>query len=260
MALLDPRSLSGVVSLVAGNQSVGTGFLYGRSITVPPDHHIAFIVTNSHVVDSDVTHIRFNRIGGGTGLVTVQEATRPGVGWHRHQTADIAVLPLPQEGPLSRSSGADHLQFADVHAPTTEEWQQVAEGSGVFVLGFPLGLVGKQRNYPIVRHGVIARIQDWLRRDARSFLIDSTAFPGNSGSPVLLQPETVGLVGTESIRRPLLLGIVSKYMTYNDVAVSRQTGHHRVTFEENSGLAEVVPIDMAKECCDAAVSALAHQP
>ena len=256
MALLTPASLSGVVSLAAGHQSVGTGFLYARSIAAAPDRSIVFIVTNRHVVDGAVTHIRVNRIGGGTNFVTVQDATRPGTEWFRHQTADVAVLPLPPESPLSGRSGADHLHFADSHAPTTEEWPRVAEGNGVFVLGFPLGLVGEHRNDPIVRHGVIARIQDWLRRDTHSFLIDSTAFPGNSGGPVLLQPEAVGLEGTESIRRSLLLGIVSRYIPYEDVAFSRQTGQPRVVFQENSGLAEVVPIDMAKECCDAAVATL----
>ena len=61
----------------------------------------------------------------------------------------------------------------------------------------------------------------------------------------------------ESIRRSLLLGIVSSYIPYADVAVSRQTGRPRITFEENSGLAKVVPIDMAKECCDAVIVAMA---
>ena len=256
MALLNPGSLSGVVSLVAGERSVGTAFLYDRSLTDRPNQQITFMVTNNHVVEAGATHVRFNRIDGGTGLVTAQEATRAGVDWFRHGTADVAVLPLPPESPLATTGGADHLHFADNLTPTTEEWQRVTEGYGVFVLGFPMGLVGAQRTYPIVRHGVIARIQDWRRGDARSFLIDSTAFPGNSGGPVLLQPEAMGLEGTESIRRSLLLGIVSSYIPYADVAVSTQTGRPRVTFEENSGLAEVVPIDMAKECCDTAIAAI----
>ena len=256
MTLLQPRSLSGIVSLEARNRSVGTGFLYARFFAKLPNRPFLFIATNSHVVDAVVSHIRFNRTDGGTGLVPVNEVTRPGVEWSRHETADVAVLPLPRDSPLSRSSGADHMYFPDNHGPTTEQWQHVKEGSGVFVLGFPLGLTGERRNYPIVRHGIIARIQDWQRRDAPSFLIDSTAFPGNSGGPVILQPEAVGLTGAEGIKEPLLLGIVSKYLTYQDVAVSRQTGQPRVVFEENSGLAEVVPIDMAKECCDAALSAL----
>ncbi len=258
MALLNPGSLSGVVSLVAGDRSVGTAFLYERSLADPPDRHITFMVTNNHVVEAGATHVRFNRIDGGTGLVAVQDTTRAGLEWFRHPTSDVAVLPLPTESPLARSGGADHLHFADNLTPSTEEWQRATEGYGVFVLGFPMGLVGEQRTYPIVRHGVIARIQDWLRGDARSFLIDSTAFPGNSGGPVLLQPEAMGLEGTESIRRSLLLGIVSSYISYTDVAVSKQTGRPRVTFEENSGLAEVVPIDMAKECCDTAIAAVTH--
>ena len=256
MALLNPGSLSGVVSLVAGDRSMGTAFLYDRSLADPADQHITFMVTNKHVVEAGATHVCFNRIDGGTGLVTVQDATRAGVEWFRHPTSDVAVLPLPLESPLARSGEADHMHFTDNLTPSAEEWQRATEGYGVFVLGFPMGLVGEQRTYPIVRHGVIARIQDWLRGDARAFLIDSTAFPGNSGGPVLLQPEAMGLGGTESIRRSLLLGIVSNYIPYTDVAVSRQTGRPRVTFEENSGLAEVVPVDMAKECCDTAIAAV----
>ena len=75
---------------------------------------------------------------------------------------------------------------------TFAEGVQLAEGDGAFIIAFPLGLVGKQQNYPIVRFGVVSRIQDWLRGDKTTFLIDVPAFPGNSGSPVIVKPETIG--------------------------------------------------------------------
>ena len=38
-----------------------------------------------------------------------------------------------------------------------------------------------------------------------------------------------------------------------EVAVSEQTGRPKMIFEENSGLAEVVPIDMIRETMEVAI-------
>jgi hypothetical protein len=63
---------------------------------------------------------------------------------------------------------------------------EVAAGDGVFVLGFPTGLAGVQRNYVIVRQGCIARISEMLDGAAPGFLIDAPVYPGNSGGPVVM--------------------------------------------------------------------------
>ena len=42
-----------------------------------------------------------------------------------------------------------------------------------------------------------------------------------------------------------LIGVVSGYVPYEDVAISAQTNRPRVIFEENSGMAVVIPIDRA---------------
>jgi hypothetical protein len=45
----------------------------------------------------------------------------------------------------------------------------------------------------------------------------------------------------------VLIGVVRGFIPYTDVAVSQQTLRPRVTFEENSGLAEVIPVDQVNE-------------
>ena len=84
------------------------------------------------------------------------------------------------------------------------------------VMGFlfwdPLGLAGKERNYVIVRQGIIARVQHWLKGHARTFMIDASIFPGNSGGPVFLKPEIVSIEGTKSNNRCVLIGMVSSYL------------------------------------------------
>ena len=47
----------------------------------------------------------------------------------------------------------------------------IAEGDGIFLLGFPMGLVGESRNVVVVRQGSIARIRDCLELKSKDFLI-----------------------------------------------------------------------------------------
>ena len=123
-------------------------------------------------------------------------------------------------------------------------------------MGFPLGEAGDERNYVIVRQGIIARVKHWLKGNARTFLIDASIFPGNSGGPVLLKPESTSIQGTKSNDRCVLIGMVSSYLPYREVAVSTQTGHTRMIFEENSGLGVVVPHDVIQETIKIAVEKL----
>ena len=59
---------------------------------------------------------------------------------------------------------------------------------------------------------------------------------------MVTKPEIVAIQGTKSVAASLLVGVVASYIPYRDVAVSQQTGRARVVFEDNSGLASVVPI------------------
>ena len=124
---------------------------------------------------------------------------------------------------------------------------EISEGDSGYALGFPMGLVGEERNYVIVRHATIARIRDYLVGTSKEILIDCAIFPGNSGGPVVSRAETMVLEGTEPQNASYLIGLVSSSITYIDSAISTQTGRKRITFEENSGLASVVPIQYVKE-------------
>ena len=107
-----------------------------------------------------------------------------------------------------------------------------------------MGIAGTDQNDVIVRHGIVARIQDWYDGRSKDFLIDSSIYPGNSGGPVILKPV---IWGTPRFTNPKVLGLVSAYLPYQDVARSEQTGLIRLISEENSGLAKVVPMDAVIE-------------
>ena len=110
-----------------------------------------------------------------------------------------------------------------------------------------MGIAGVNRNYAIVRSGIIARLDDEVINNNFEFLIDASVFPGSSGSPVVLKPSTVSITGTKPVNRAYLLGVAKTYIPYREVAISSQTGEPRVIFVENSGLAGVVPMDFVKE-------------
>jgi len=105
----------------------------------------------------------------------------------------------------------------------------------------------------IARQGIIARIGDLLEGFSNGFLLDTFIFPGNSGGPVILKPDLASITGTKNKPNALLLGLVSSFRTYQEGAVSQQTGETRVLLEENAGLANVIPVDQIKAAIAEAV-------
>jgi hypothetical protein len=79
-------------------------------------------------------------------------------------------------------------------------------------------------------------------------------YPGNSGGPVINKPDIVSMPNTASVKKSCLLGIVSSYIIYQDVAISQQTGQPRISFQENSGLANIVPAHILKEWISSIIS------
>ena len=272
MALLPPFYLNTVVALGSPSQDGkiqynATGFAYGypaeKTSEEEKQTYRVFLVTNRHVLQNSLDSgidikVRFNKAIGAAANVYTLRLTNPdgSTSWAVHPDSDIDVAVVNLNTDRLKSDGIEFSFFAaDDHTFTHDQARekQVSEGDGVFVLGFPLGEAGDERNYAIVRQGIIARVQDWLVGNARTFLIDSSIFPGNSGGPVLLKPESTFIEGTKANHRCGLIGIVSSYLPYREVAVSVQTGRTRMIFEENSGLGVVVPRDMIHETIRLAV-------
>lgn len=218
--------------------SVGTAFLI--------DHEgLNCLVTAKHVIREESgkprsgLYVLSNRVGGGGNFLSLDEmAAAFGISW-KTVGSDIAATLMPADNTY------DIKKFS---IDLFESFSNIREGDDVFILGFPLklGVSASARITPIVRTGIVA-----LRNDDRSFLVDANVFPGNSGSPVFFKPcafefGSSGLrLGT--LRPPKLIGLVTSFITYTDVAISQQTGKARVTFEENSGLASALSVELIRE-------------
>jgi hypothetical protein len=246
--------------------TIGTGFFYGHLAQADPDikkrRYNVYLVTAKHVTDAWKTiqaqnkavgdlKIRVNPIPPNTATeFSIKDLADPGSNWSDNPNGkDISVISSNLELLTQKLSYQVFFFPGDEFAADIAKLKsiQVSAGDGVFVLGFPMGQSGVLRNYVIVRQGVIAKIDEMLDKASDSFMIDSLVFPGNSGGPVVLKADINAIQGTTAQSRAFLIGVVKAYEPYTDVAVSAQTLRPRVIFEENSGLAEVLPIDYVED-------------
>lgn len=251
MALIPPFLLDCVVAIGEDEEKkqwVASGFLYGsfvRKIDEEISEYYVYLVTNRHVIQGKkLVYLRFNPVEA----KPAKEYTlgfpkeNPPI-FHPDPDIDLAVIRLNTN--LLR---ADSIQFnffnseRHIAGRKTIEDLGLTEGDFGYILGFPMGLVGGERNFVIVRQATIARIRDYLAGVSKEILMDCMIFPGNSGGPVITKPEMIAIEGTKSQGSGYLLGVVAGYIPYRDVAISEQTKMPRVVFEDNSGLAFVIPI------------------
>ncbi|HMK28312.1 MAG TPA: serine protease [Terriglobales bacterium] len=274
--LIPPQFLDRVVVIGRGDvvQTKGSselkwtpeasGFFYGEFVckkTETANTYAIFLVTNRHVIEghSEATNnaplwVRMNLKSEGFSKqypVPLKD-TQGAPTWHMHPNpnVDIAIVAINVDFLKSEGARFDYFR-SDLDALSRNHAKEIglSEGDGVYVLGFPMGLISSEQYYVIVRQGVIARVRDYLDSPSvTSFLIDAFVFPGSSGGPVALKPELVSIEGSKpAIERAYLLGVAKGYLPYSDVAYSAQTQHPRISFEENSGLAEVIPIEYVDE-------------
>lgn len=239
-----------------GRKWVASGFLYGHNIADnegDTKSYRVYLITNRHVFENLLAvYLRFNpRTNEPAREYTLNLLNESGTSlWFPHPNAKIDVAVIAINFNLLQEHAMQAVYFrSDQHVANIDKLNElgITEGDFAYVLGFPMGLVGGERNAVIVRSGTIARIRDALARANQEYLIDAFVFPGNSGGPVVSKPEALAIQGTKSQGAAYLIGIVKSYVSYQDVAVSLQSKRPRVIFEENSGLAAIHPIDFVQE-------------
>jgi hypothetical protein len=269
-ALLPPSFINSVVAIGHSESNAdgsrkwvteASGFFYGYLVHDDPDPakrgYEIYLVTNHHVIaDHATVWVRMNPKNTSD---EGQVFDIPGSAWfgHRDSSVDVSAARINWQLLQDRGMDVDFIT-SDTNSADTRKMVDIGVSAGdpIFVLGFPMNLAGAHRNYAIVRRGAIARVSDLMASAVPILLIDSHVFPGNSGGPVISEPSMFAIQGTKSNNSAYLLGVVRDFISYIDVAVSPQTQRQRVAFEENSGLAEVVPVDRINEAISAWRSSL----
>jgi hypothetical protein len=269
MALIPPFFIDTVVAIGVQTGSgaaiqkrwIGTGFIFATFQNVnaadpTKNDYKVHLVTNKHVLRNQQNIIlRFNPQNGQAATdfpISLVKGDGSFV-WTGHPTGnvDVAVIGINAQGLLNAGMKFSYFKSeADILKKQDLIDNQISEGDFIYILGYPMGMMPTDRQHVIVRGGIVARIRDLFENRSTSFVVDSLVFPGNSGGPVVIKPAVTSIQGTPAYNRAGLIGIVKSYIPYTDVAVSQQTGKARITFEENSGLANVETVDKIIETID----------
>lgn len=257
MAIIPSLFLDAVVSIGVrkANTSIswiGTGFFVGRSVDNPETVR-PYLVSNKHVFQASDSIVIRMKIKGTDELKEMDAVLKNADGnllYKFHDVPDIDVAVLPLNAQVINDSNLYFPCFnIDVQAMTSIELRDsgVDEGSLVYMLGFPMGLVNEKSNLPICRLGCIARMSEIQIKEQHNMLVDIQNFPGNSGSPIVLRPELFSITGTKSLNKCVLVGIVHSYIPYQESLINSQTGSIVEIKSENSGIANVHPIEYIRE-------------
>lgn len=212
--------------------------------------NVFHLVTAKHVVvnmktgklQDDGMFVSFNSKDGKIVLSPIEDIKKNfNVNWvfHKNAEVDIAVIPFrlnPQKDDVK-------VIPDNLFLPT----DRIFELYDVFFLSYQPGIEPKRKISPVFRGGIISTIND-----DKSFYIDASAFPGNSGSPVFLKPSPIRFdkggisIGVDPLGGKFI-GIIGEYIPYQEIAISLQTGRPRVIFEENTGLSKVWSVKFIKE-------------
>ncbi len=231
----------------------GTGFI--AAVTDPritQGSYFAYLVTNRHVAEcwDDHNHprdvqsliIRANAKDGSSRNLLVDPHA-----WHvpADASVDLAVMLITPPSDLQIAAIPVDL-FATKDVMYNE---QIAEGSPILLSGYFYQFPGEHSFQPIVRQGILSMIPDepmmtTTGKPGTMYLGDVHIFGGNSGSPVMVTANSVGIGGYH------FLGVVSGYYYENadfDLEIATTV---KGTAHANSGIAMIVPADFLKALLD----------
>ena len=225
-----------------------------------------WVVTCYHSIkDNPVPIVRVDAKSGGTITYPIAQEH-----WHAHPTEDVAVahFQLPKSATKPSASDLDTLNNTDLvilsNSLVALRQNLIAMGfyeyTPVAMIGFPLGMIeGGKKNYPVVRSGRIAQIQGYFDGDPehRSFLVDGSAFDGNSGGPVVIPGGTMSPQGKQVLSSTVLIGLVANSKVLKEI-IDNQTS--QIVTAENLDLTGVVTMEAVHEAISLALTAADPTP
>lgn len=232
-----------------------TGFLVGVPASQDPTRMFTYLATARHCLQVGKKgafypriYVRLNNRAGGADLIKARVSTE-GLGrnvhLHTDPDVDLALIefhvnPAAQD---IRVLAPDLLTDRD-----SLEKAHISEGTDVFFTGLFTSYQGAQRNYPIVRFGKLALVTpeaiEWGEDKVRShlYLMEVTAFGGNSGAPVFFYLSTDRIPDAVVIGPPqvLLAGVMTMAFE-NERPVKVSDGPPTPKSVQNLGVAGVTP-------------------
>lgn len=274
------RLLNGIPQQVTGPATLaGTGFLVYILDPRLGDRGETFLVTNKHLIREPGVNGAFGegpyfssvlmRINtkqaspNGNQLAIISLPVVDGQGslqWYidADETVDLAITPVRLDPELY------DYKFIQTDLFATKELlkkERVNENDELLFTGLFAWSPGAKKNFPIVRHGKLARLleervpldRNHPEKTFAVHLAEMMSFGGNSGSPVFLRMGGIrDVVGNQTLVgfSYYLLGVMQAFFPEGmDFAI--EVAELRGSAAQNSGIAAVIPADKILGILDA---------
>jgi hypothetical protein len=149
---------------------------------------------------------------------------------HSDDRVDIAVIPIASTDEAKiLNQDVNQLKVQDFATPEEIQKYQIGIGANIISAGLVPGLWNAKRNYPAFKFGKISNVLDEpvkmrcepgdAEKDRLSWLIAGNFVPGNSGSPIFLQPLEFSLGPPFQFNGPrnMILGVLSGSLSDADL-------------------------------------------
>lgn len=240
-----------------GSTPIGTGFLIGYPAKVGEGAVFPLVVTAKHVVAGRSSVIARYSLKGDSGTQQVRydlDDMKANNDYWEHDDDGVDVVVF--RTPVLERFAIKTIPIELVASKEVFSEEDIKVTDRVIFPSLLVGFMGSSKNYPVVRGGTIALIPEEpvpltipygdrsVNTKQEVILVDGTAVPGASGSPVFLMPGP--RIVSNSLRlgaqKAWLLGVIQGfYMAYPRALVEMRTTESKPAFMENSGIALVFP-------------------
>lgn len=244
------RVLWATVKIIAPG-STATGF-----VVKAPDGNQSVLVTAHHVfaaMKADECTVLLHTCDGSGNLtrnpqkIPVRKSEQPL--WTKHPTVDVAVIPVP----FSAEQNLAVLPWEAIATGDELGNMELQPGDLVRSVGYPHGNMfkGNDLEFGIVRVGCLATYPFPPSEQAKTFLLDTNTFKGDSGGPVYVWklPSAPGLNREDGAHEKIIGLVVAQHFVDEQFTLIYQSGK----FRHRMGLAIVVPSTFIRETVELAV-------
>lgn len=181
--------------LKTGGISTGTGFFFIFLEDKENNRHVPVVITNKHVIKD-----------AAKGKLIITKANEKGEPidnqhfsvmfedfesfWRLHPQTDVDLCAMPIapfiNEAVNNGEKLFYIPFTKELLPTEKHKDELSALEDVLMIGYPNGIWDAINNMPILRKGSTATnpVKDYNGK--KEIMIDIAAFPGSSGSPVLI--------------------------------------------------------------------------
>lgn len=181
--------------LKTGGTSTGTGFFFNFLEDKVNYMHVPVVVTNKHVIRN-----------ASRGKLIITKANEKGEPidtqhftlafdnfeslWRQHPQDDVDLCAMPiapfVNEAAKRGDKLFYIPFTKDLLPTEKHKDELSAIEDVLMIGYPNGIWDSVNNMPIFRKGTTATNPLIDYNGKKEIMIDIAAFPGSSGSPVMI--------------------------------------------------------------------------